>query len=161
MFCLKSPGISAYLYSKFVCIFAIEKRSTGCEGVPFTIRAIVADFEELSHAGKSSTRTSVKDEHLKMEFVDGDSIGVFAIKDGAIMDDIDNAKLVYNRSSGSWNPVGNGTLYWYDGVSYVAYYPYRRNITIDVSKGMDGAIASLTGNERAHAQRTALGQISR
>lgn len=76
MFCLKSPGISAYLYSKFVCIFAIEKRSTGCEGVPFTIRAIVADFEELSHAGKSSTRTSVKDEHLKMEFVDGDSIGV-------------------------------------------------------------------------------------
>lgn len=148
MFCLKSPGISAYLYSKFVCIFAIEKRSTGCEGVPFTIRAIVADFEELSHAGKSSTRTSVKDEHLKMEFVDGDSIGVFAIKDGAIMDDIDNAKLVYNRSSGSWNPVGNGTLYWYDGVSYVAYYPYRRNITIDVSKGMDGAIASLTGNEK-------------
>ncbi len=120
----------------------------GCEGVPFTIRAIVADFEELSHAGKSSTRTSVKDEHLKMEFVDGDSIGVFAIKDGAIMDDIDNAKLVYNRSSGSWNPVGNGTLYWYDGVSYVAYYPYRRNITIDVSKGMDGAIASLTGNEK-------------
>ena len=90
MFCLKSPGISAYLYSKFVCIFAIEKRSTGCEGVPFTIRAIVADFEELSHAGKSSTRTSVKDEHLKMEFFDGDSIGVFAIKDGAIMDDIDN-----------------------------------------------------------------------
>ena len=39
-------------------------------------------------------------------------------------------------------------LYWYDGVSYVAYYPYRRNITIDVSKGMDGAIASLTGNEK-------------
>ena len=119
-----------------------------CEGVPFTVRAIVADFEELSNAGKSSTRTSVRDEHFKMEFVDGDSIGVFAIKDGAIMDDIDNAKLVYNRSSGSWNPVGNGTLYWYDGVSYVVYYPYRRNITIDVSKGMDGAIASLTGNEK-------------
>lgn len=120
----------------------------GCEGVPFTIRAIVADFEEFSHAGKSSTRTSARDEHFKMEFVDGDSIGVFAIKDGAIMDNIDNAKLVYNMSSGSWNPVGNGTLYWYDGVSYVAYYPYRRNITIDVSKGMDGAIASLTGNEK-------------
>ena len=64
-----------------------------CEGVPFTVRAIVADFEELSNAGKSSTRTSVRDEHFKMEFVDGDSIGVFAIKDGAIMDNIDNAKL--------------------------------------------------------------------
>ena len=44
--------------------------------------------------------------------------------------------------------MGNGTLYWYDGVSYVAYYPYRKNITIDLSKGMDGAIASLTGNEK-------------
>ena len=63
-----------------------------CEGVPFTVRAIVADFEELSNAGKSSTRTSVRDEHFKMEFVDGDSIGVFAIKDGAIMDNIDSSK---------------------------------------------------------------------
>ena len=53
-----------------------------CEGVPFTVRAIVADFEELSNAGKSSTRTSVRDEHFKMEFVDGDSIGVFAGEDG-------------------------------------------------------------------------------
>ncbi len=75
---------------------------------------------------KSSTRTSVRDEHFKMEFVDGDSIGVFAKRTIAIMDNIDNAKLVYNMSSGSWNPVGNGTLYWYDGVSYVAYYPYRK-----------------------------------
>lgn len=33
-------------------------------------------------------------------------------------------------------------------MSYVAYYPYRKNITIDLSKGMDGAIASLTGNEK-------------
>ncbi len=30
-----------------------------CEGVPFTVRAIVADFEELSNAGKSSTRTLI------------------------------------------------------------------------------------------------------
>lgn len=95
-----------------------------------------------------------------MEFVDGDSIGVFAIKDGAIMDNIDNAKLVYNMSSGSWNPVGNGTLYWYDGVSYVAYYPYRKNITIDLSKGMDGAIASLTGNENCNLRRTSPQQKS-
>ena len=45
-----------------------------------------------------------------MEFVDGDSIGVFAIKGRCYNGYIDNAKLVYNMSSGSWNPVGNGTL---------------------------------------------------
>ena len=71
-----------------------------------------------------------------------------AIKDGAIMDNIDNAKLVYNMSSGSWNPVGNGTLYWYDGVSYVAYYPYRKNITIDLKRYGREPLLSLTGNEK-------------
>ena len=36
----------------------------------------------------------------------------------------------------------------YDGASYIAYYPYRKNITLDVSKDTDEAIASLTRNEK-------------
>lgn len=47
---------------------------------------------------KPSTRASVTDEHLKTEFVDGDSIGIFSIKDGTIVDDINNIPLVYNVS---------------------------------------------------------------
>lgn len=98
---------------------------------------------------KPSTRASVTDEHLKTEFVDGDSIGIFSIKDGTIVDDINNIPLVYNVSNDSWNPVENSkTLYWYDGASYIAYYPYRKNITLDVSKDTDEAIASLTRNEK-------------
>ena len=48
--------------------------------------------------------------------------------------------------SGRWSspcPDCRGDGYW-----PVSYTHLRRNITIDVSKGMDGAIASLTGNEK-------------
>ena len=71
------------------------------------------------------------------------------MKDGVIVDDIENTPLIYNTSSNSWNPEENGKmLYWYDGVSYIAYYPYRKSITIDASKETNEIIASLTGNDK-------------
>lgn len=124
-------------------------RTDRYNGTPLTVRATATEFKNFPGSGKPSTRTSVTNEYLKTEFVDGDSIGIFAIKDGTIVDDIDNIPLVYNVSNDRWGPAENSkTLYWYDGVSYVAYYPYRKNITIDVSMGTDGVIASLTGNEK-------------
>lgn len=124
-------------------------RTDRYNGTPLTVRATATEFENFPGSGKPSTRTSVTNEYLKTEFVDGDSIGIFAVKDGIIVDGIDNIPLVYNVSNDSWDPAENSkTLYWYDGVSYVAYYPYRKNITKDVSKGTDGVIASLTGNEK-------------
>ena len=111
------------------------KRTDCYNGTPLTVRATATGFENVPGSEKPSTRASVTDEHLKTEFVDGDSIGIFSIKDGTIVDDINNIPLVYNVSNDSWNPVENSkTLYWYDGASYIAYYPYRKNITIDVSK---------------------------
>ena len=125
------------------------KRTDCYNGTPLTVRATATGFENVPGSEKPSTRASVTDEHLKTEFVDGDSIGIFSIKDGTIVDDINNIPLVYNVSNDSWNPVENSkTLYWYDGASYIAYYPYRKNITLDVSKDTDEAIASLTGNEK-------------
>lgn len=125
---------------------------TGCyDGVPLTVRAIATDFENPSGSGQPSTRVAVKDGHLKTEFIDGDSIGIFAVKDGAIIDNVDNTPLIFDTSSGSWSPVKDGkTLYWYDGVSYVAYYPYRENITINANalKNINEVIASLTENEK-------------
>ena len=124
-------------------------RTDRYNGTPLTVRATATEFENFPGSGKPSTRTSVTNEYLKTEFVDGDSIGIFAVKDGIIVDGIDNIPLVYNVSNDSWDPAENSkTLYWCDGVSYVAYYPYRKNITIDVSKGTDGVVASLTGNEK-------------
>ena len=125
------------------------KRTDCYNGTPLTVRATATGFENIPGSEKPSTRASVTDEHLKTEFVDGDSIGIFSIKDGTIVDDINNIPLVYNVSNDSWNPVENSkTLYWYDGASYIAYYPYRKNITLDVSKDTDEAIASLTRNEK-------------
>ena len=125
------------------------KRTDCYNGTPLTVLATATGFENISGSEKPSTRASVTDEHLKTEFVDGDSIGIFSIKDGTIVDDINNIPLVYNVSNDSWNPVENSkTLYWYDGASYIAYYPYRKNITLDVSKDTDEAIASLTRNEK-------------
>jgi len=123
---------------------------TDCyDGIPLSVRTIVTDFENSPGSGNLYTRTSVKNEHLKTEFADGDSIGIFAMKDGVIVDDIENTPLIYNTSSNSWNPEENGKmLYWYDGVSYIAYYPYRKSITIDASKETNEIIASLTGNDK-------------
>ena len=92
---------------------------TDCyDGIPLSVRTIVTDFENSPGSGNLYTRTSVKNEHLKTEFADGDSIGIFAMKDGVIVDDIENTPLIYNTSSNSWNPEENGKmLYWYDGVS--------------------------------------------
>lgn len=135
------------------CTDENETNNGGCteryNGTPLTIRATATGFENYPASGRPSTRTSLTDEHLKTEFTNGDSIGIFAVKDGAIVDGIDNIPLVYNAPSGSWETVENGkTLYWYDGVVYVAYYPYKKDITIDTSKDTDRMIASLAENEK-------------
>ena len=67
-------------------------------GVPLNVQAIITGFENSPGFGKPSTRTFVADEHLKTKFADGDSIGVFAVKGGAIVDGIDNIPLIYNAS---------------------------------------------------------------
>lgn len=125
------------------------RRTDRNNGVPLTIQAIVTDFENFPDFSKPSTRTSVKDKHLKTEFTVGDSIGLFAVKNGITVDNVENIPLVYNPSNNSWDLTNDKTLYWYDGVSYIAYYPYRENITIDnASKDTDAIITSLTGNEK-------------
>ena len=80
------------------------KRTDCYNGTPLTVRATATGFENIPGSEKPSTRASVTDEHLKTEFVDGDSIGIFSIKDGTIVDDINNIPLVYNVSNDSWNP---------------------------------------------------------
>lgn len=66
------------------------KRTDCYNGTPLTVRATATGFENVPGSEKPSTRASVTDEHLKTEFVDGDSIGIFSIKDGTIVDDINN-----------------------------------------------------------------------
>ena len=115
-----------------------------------TIRATASNFDNLPAPEKdaSLTRTPTED-GLETQFAVGDAIGIFAIKDGAIVDGINNTKLTYateTDGTGSWSPSTGTTLYWYEGVSYVAYYPYKDGITIDASKNATEIIASLAAN---------------
>lgn len=93
------------------------KRTDCYNGTPLTVRATATGFENVPGSEKPSTRASVTDEHLKTEFVDGDSIGIFSIKDGTIVDDINNIPLVYNVSNDSWNSVW--TAVFQDGKAFV------------------------------------------
>lgn len=57
----------------------------------------------------------------------GDQIGLFAVKDGAILDEINNMPFTFNGSSWSGKPI------LYDdrlaGVTFYAYYPYQPEMT--------------------------------
>ena len=117
--------------------------------VPLSIRATANGFDGLPDVGQPLTRTPVENGNATT-FSNGDAIGLFAIKDGAIADGINNAKLTYSAgadgAAGSWSPDAGTVLYWYEGVSYVAYYPYKDGITIDATQTMDQIIASLAAN---------------
>lgn len=115
--------------------------------VPLTIRATASSFESLPDAQHPATRTPVED-GLETQFQTGDAIGIFAIKNigtssGALVDGLDNSKLTYDATTETWKPEAGKQLYLYEGVSYVAYYPYKEGIAIDATKSVATIIAAL------------------
>ena len=58
-------------------------------------------------------------------FVAGDAIGVFAIQNGSVMPEYNNVKLTYN-GHGGWT---GADIYNYNGTSFIAYYPYRSDMS--------------------------------
>lgn len=117
--------------------------------VLLTIRATASRFEGLPETEKSDaplTRTPTEDGN-STQFATGDAIGIFAIKGGAIVDNINNSKLTYDATK-NWNPDASTSLYYYANVSYIAYYPYKDGITIDATKTTDEIIASLAANSK-------------
>ena len=83
------------------------------------------------------------------KFSEGDAAGIFAVRNigtstGVIVDNINNTKLLYGTSSegSTWTPEAAVTLYYYEDVTYVAYYPYKENITIDPTKSVNEITAS-------------------
>ena len=118
--------------------------------VLLTIRATASRFEGLPETEKSDaplTRTPTEDGN-STQFNTGDVIGIFAIKEGAIVDNISNSKLTYDATTKNWNPDASTSLYYYANVSYIAYYPYKDGITIDATKTTDEIIASLAANSK-------------
>lgn len=149
-------GISffALLFITGGCIGESEWAGNGDGNpVPLIIRAMAEDFDNLPstvHTDNTpKTRTPTEDGNATI-FGKGDAIGIFALKDGAIVDNISNTKLTYSNVGGIdyWTSSTGIALYYYEDVSYIAYYPYKEGITIDAAKTTDEIIASLADNDK-------------
>ena len=69
--------------------------------------------------------TRVTDEGYSTSFTDGDKIGVTVIKNGKIVDGVNNICFTYNASDNKWIASdADLLLYYYQDVTYLAYYPY-------------------------------------
>lgn len=103
---------------------------------PMTIK--VTDDGYVSKSNGASTRAS---EHgYQTIFTKGDQIGVFAVKNGEIMNEVKN--LCFTASSNSTNVESNRDITWrgdrYRGVhydpeaTYYAYYPYQPSLNSEL-----------------------------
>lgn len=151
---LTGMGLCAILFIAGGCSNENELINSGNnedgKTVLLTIRATASRFEGLPETEKSDaplTRTPTEDGN-STQFNSGDAIGIFAIKDGAIVDNISNSKLTYDAATKNWNSDASTSLYYYANVSYIAYYPYKDGITIDATKTTDEIIASLAANSK-------------
>lgn len=112
------------------------------------IRIMVTD---AGVQGDTETR-AVTDAQYRTTFSDGDKIGVYAIKDGTVVADISNIRLVYNTASG-WRLDADQSVtsleYTKDlaGATFYAYYPYQETLAgFDASQisPFDGVISAWT-----------------
>ncbi|MCD8182861.1 MAG: fimbrillin family protein [Bacteroides sp.] len=111
--------------------------------VPLMVRATASGFQVLGQDGQPLdaplTRTPTENGNITA-FNTGDAIGIFAVRNGDIVDEINNVRLVYTQTADGtyrWKPEAEtnkgGTLYYYEGTGYVAYYPYKSGVTADAS----------------------------
>lgn len=131
------------------------------KNIPLTIEITAEGFDGEADASPS-TRHSESDNTTIFEA--SDIVGLFAVKnigkpDAVIIDDIDNIQLQYTPATGAstpsaWEPVDpTNILYYYEDVTYVAYYPYKGGITIDPTQSAADICTSFT--EMAELQPTA------
>ena len=117
---------------------------------PLIVKATASDFNHLSISGSPFARTPLED-GAETQFSAGDAIGIFAVKNNAIADAVNNIKLTYKKTgidTGEWTPPAGTSLYWNEGMDYIAYYPYKEGVTIDTGKTTDEIMTSLVDNEK-------------
>ena len=98
---------------------------------PLTITVTDGGYASLS--GGSSTRASEVD--YRTVFTAGDRIGVFAVKDGAIVKEVSNLCLTASPSTDTnapltWKSASDETPASINGATYYAYYPYKSDLKI-------------------------------
>src|SRR5574344_1334115 len=77
----------------------------------------------------NGAKTRATDSGTGTSFVNGDAVGIFAVKsDGTLA--LTNAKYTYDGTS--WlNSDNTDKLPYYDGIKYFAYYPYQESLGSD------------------------------
>ena len=91
---------------------------------PLIVKATASNFNHLSISGSPFARTPLED-GAETQFSAGDAIGIFAVKNNAIADAVNNIKLTYKKTgidTGEWTPPAGTSLYWNEGMDYIAYY---------------------------------------
>lgn len=111
-----------------VCLFVILHSCTCSLTDTFDVSdnallTVTATSEAFAPLDGTVTRAS---ENLyKTEFTNGDQIGITVIKDGKIVDEVNNICFTYNASTKKWEAAaGSPSLFYYPEVTYLAYYPY-------------------------------------
>lgn len=108
--------VSAALFSSLMIVGCNQNEilTESAEGTGKALKVKVTE-KVFKNAGSDSR---VYDNDNSTVFEAGDKIGVYIVKDGTeVMQD--NVTLTY-KSDGSWD----GTLYYYEGADYIAYFPY-------------------------------------
>ena len=163
------PNITAAAFVQFVAVVVLVSAFllTGCSenelpgdentDTKHTIFAIeVSDGGYAPAAGeKPDTRATEND--YTTQFTAGDKIGVFAVKNGAIVDGVNNLCLVATAET----DAGDGSLVWKTeggetpiipaGAAYYAYYPWQSHDKIAgkvnaLATGVDDFFADLVKN---------------
>ena len=122
--------------------------SNAAHPVVQTIRATKSDFNNTKQTDVPLTRTET--DGYKTTFKAGDKIGLFAIKNNVIVDDVNNMKLTYTVAEDGttrWSLPTDSKIYYYEGVTYIAYSPYKEGITINPSQTTNDIVSSLVNNE--------------
>lgn len=87
---------------------------------------------ELDVTSADYTGTRATNNAYKTTFADGDAVGVFAVRNGQIVENINNRKFIYNE--GVWDVEGEVIEYKgteFRRMQFYAYYPYQEEIAID------------------------------
>lgn len=108
---------------------------------PAPIHTLEITAEDFQSALVPATRMT--EDGYKTTFSDGDQIGITALIGDKIADGMDNKCYVYAAATGKWTPAVAGTsLFFYDNVSYIAYYPYQAGM--NGQKTLDGIVAAFS-----------------
>lgn len=114
----------------FFGIFAVAAVLSGCEekvtrlpDVPLTMT--FSDFGYVAEDGSAAYRT---------EFSEGDRIGLFAVENGTVVENIDNLCLTASLDGEEliWRPADASMLFPQEAV-YYAYYPYQEDFSSPVN----------------------------